>query len=128
MPAELLQTSIVVVSDVGVGLAKPFGDLRERQPLKEMQRQRLPLLFRQRFQHPSPAISPEKPFNSLIVVCSCLPPRINFVRLVCNCGRMETPRLHLSSAQKRARISDLEYPRAGTTLCTVENIGLSIDI
>src|SRR5579883_1400281 len=116
MPAELFQTSIVVVSDVGVGLAKPFGDLRERQSLKEMQRQRLPLLFRQRFQHPSPAQSTEKAFGGLIVVCSRNRGRFNFISAVHNTGRPEAPGLQTPPAEKRLRVSDLEIPRAGTAL------------
>src|SRR5579885_1237556 len=112
MPAELLQTSIVVVSDVGGGLAKSFGDLRERQSLKEMQRQRLPLLFGQRFQHPSPAISPEKPFRASIVVCSRNRWCFNPIRFVRNPGRTDARRLQLAATEKRLRIGDLKDPRA----------------
>ena len=70
MSAELLQSSVVVVSDVGVGLAEPFGDFCKRQPLEEVQPQRFPLLLAQRLQHCPPAISSEEPFDGLIVVCS----------------------------------------------------------
>ena len=37
MFAELLKTSVVVVSDIGIGLAQPLGDLRERVSLKKME-------------------------------------------------------------------------------------------
>src|SRR5579885_2574993 len=112
IPAELFKTSVVVVSNVGVGLAKPLGDLRERQPLKEMQPQRLPLLFRQRFQHLPPALSTEKAFGGLIVVCSRNRWRFNPIRFVRNPGRPDARRLQLAATEKRLRIGDLKDPRA----------------
>ena len=43
--AELLKTSIVMVPDIGIGLAQLVGDLGEGVALKEMQPQRFSLIL-----------------------------------------------------------------------------------
>lgn len=43
--AELFKTSIVMVSDIGIGLSQLLGDLDEGVALKEMQPQRFSLIL-----------------------------------------------------------------------------------
>ena len=86
MFADLLKASIVMVSNIPVGLAQLFGDFFERIPYEEMQSKCFPLVFGQRLQNPPPAISPEEPFDSLVVVCTFIAARVTFNRFVCDSG------------------------------------------
>ena len=79
----------MVVSNVGIGLTELFSNFFERKPFKKMQPQRLPLLLAQYFLNPSPAISPEEPFDGPVVVCTGRRPVFNFSLGVRNAGRLE---------------------------------------
>src|ERR1700730_12190938 len=113
MFAELLKTTIVVVSDIGIRLAQLFSNLCECVSLKKMQPQRFPLLPRQSTLYFPPAISSEEPLDGLIVFCSRCCSRISLRRPVCNSGRVEAAILQLPSAKKSLRIGNLKDPRAG---------------
>jgi hypothetical protein len=86
MFADLLKASIVMVSNIPIGLAQLFGDFFERVPFKEMQSKSFPLVFSQRLQNPPPAISPKEPFDSLVVVCASIAARVTFSWFVCDSG------------------------------------------
>ena len=86
MFADLLKASIVMVSNIPVGLAQLFGDFFERIPFEEMQSKCFPLVFGQRLQNPPPAISPEETFDSLVVVCAIIAAMVTFSWFVCDSG------------------------------------------
>jgi hypothetical protein len=57
--AELLKTSIVVVSDVGIRLAEFLSDLRKRVPLEKVESQCFSLVFGQVVHDPLPRVPAE---------------------------------------------------------------------
>src|SRR5207302_7089252 len=111
MFADLLKASIVMVSNISVGLAQLFGDFFERIPFKEMQSKGFPLVFGQRLQNPPPAISPEEPFDSLVVVCAAIAARVTFSWFVCDSGQIESLGLQSSSSQESLCVCYLNNPR-----------------
>src|SRR6266702_1924136 len=104
MFADLLKASIVMVSNIPVGLAQLVRDFFERIPFKEMQSKSFPLVVGQRLQNPPPAISPEEPFDSLVVVCASITARVTFNWFVCE---IESLRLQSSPSQESLYIGYL---------------------
>src|ERR1700746_1090785 len=70
--AEFLETSIVMISDVGVGLTQLLGNLCERVDFKEVQLKRLSLILCEVLYDFLPSVPAEEPFNAMIVVCSLI--------------------------------------------------------
>src|SRR6266446_1509719 len=111
MFADLLKASIVMVSNISVGLAQLLGDFFERMPFKEMQSKSFPLVFGQRLQNSPPAISPEETFDCLVVVCAFIAARVTFSWLVCDSGQIESLGLQSSPSQESLCIGCLNNPR-----------------
>src|SRR5580700_8266724 len=107
VPAKLFNTTIVVISDVGVGLAQLLGNLGERVTFKEVQPERVSLIRRQVLYDLLPSIPTEKPFDRMVVVCSFIVGLAAFVRFVCDSGQIESLRLQSPSAQEGLRIGYL---------------------
>src|SRR6266480_5846899 len=113
MFADLLKASIVMVSNISVGLAQLLGNFFERMPFEEMQSKCLSLVFGQRLQNPPPAIFPEEPFDSLVVVWALIAGMITFNWFVCNSGQIEPLRLKSSSPHKGLCVGYLDDPGTG---------------
>lgn len=128
MSADLLKTSIVMVPDVSVGLTQLLGDFFKRMALEEMQSKRLSLIFGQRFQNPSPAISSEEPFDSLFIICACIAARVRFNWFVCDSGQVKALRLQLPSAQECLGVRDTHDPGTSRTFRAIEQRALPMDI
>jgi hypothetical protein len=74
---ELLKAAIVMVSDVGIGLAQLFGNFGECVAFEKMQPKRLFLLKGKRVQHPSPVRSPKKGLERIVILCVGTRSRLN---------------------------------------------------
>src|SRR5258705_1040711 len=111
MFAALLKAPIVMVSNISAGLAQLFGDFLERIPFEEMQSKCCPLVFGQRLQNPPPGISPEEPFDCLVVVCASIAARVTFSWFVCDSGQIESLRLQSSPSQEGLCVGYLNNPR-----------------
>src|SRR5262249_3952812 len=128
MFAELLETSVVVVSYVCVGLTELFGDFCERVSFKKVQSQRFLLFLGQCFYDPAPAIFPENAFNGLVIVCARISRRFNFAQIVRNSGRIQTVRLQFAPPLERLSVRNLEDPRTGRAFAAIEKRSLAMEI
>src|SRR5438445_4492962 len=111
MFADLLKSPIMMISNIPVGLAQFFGDFFERIPFEEMQSKSFPLVFGQRLQNSPPAISPEEPFDSLVVVCATIAAIVTFSWFVCDSGQIESLGLQSSPSQESLCVGYLNNPR-----------------
>ena len=111
--AEFLETSIVMISDVGVGLTQLLGNLCERVAFKEVQLKRLSLILCEVLYDFLPSIPAEKPFNAMVVVCSNIVGLGTFPGFVCDSGQIEPLALQSPSTQESLRVGDLDNPRTG---------------
>jgi hypothetical protein len=68
--SKFLQTTVVVMANINVGLAQLLGDLCKRTTLIEMEPQRLSLALGQAIPDISPSIPAKKPFSGVVVLCS----------------------------------------------------------
>jgi hypothetical protein len=126
--AELFETSIVMISDVSVGLAQLLGNLRERISLKKMKSQGLSLVLGQVFYDLLPSIPAEEPFDSKTITCLFCLGRVKFNWFFRNSRLIESLRFQFSSAEEGLGISYLDYPRARRTFGTIEKRALSMNI
>jgi hypothetical protein len=110
--AELFKTSIMVIPDVGVGLAQLLSDLCERVALKEVQAECLSLILGQVPYDLFPSIPAKKPFDRLIVVCPIAARLPTFKGFVRNSGHIEPLGLQMPSSQERLSVGHLNDPRA----------------
>src|SRR5258708_38076593 len=84
VPAELFKPSIMMISDVGVGLAQLLGNLSECVAFKKVKSERLSLIRREVLYDSLPSIPAKKPFDGMVVVCSFIVGLRTFVRFVCD--------------------------------------------
>src|SRR4029077_5515053 len=89
---------------------------------------RLPLIFGQRLQDPPPAISPEEPFDSLIVFCAFVLTVVTISWSVCSSRQIESLGLQSSPSQKGLSVGHLSDPGTCRTSRAIEQRTFPVDI
>ena len=111
--AELFKPSIMMISDVGVGLAQFLGNLCERVTLEEVKPECFSLILCEVLYDFLPSIPAEKPFDGTVVVCSFIVGVTTFICFVRDSGQIEPLALQSPSTQESLSVGDLDNPRTG---------------